>query len=84
MSDNLVRQYAGAVARFTDGALVEKVSLPSDFSAACLSMLPVGSSPETVSAHLARLGFAVPPGSVRILPQQQTATLTAIIRLEDA
>ncbi|KUI61889.1 hypothetical protein VP1G_09024 [Cytospora mali] len=77
------RQYAGTVAQFADGAHVDNISLPSDFSVVCLSMLPVGSSPSTIAADLVKFGFAVTPGSVRILPQREAIGLSAIVRVQD-
>ena len=79
-----MREIFGTLVQFGDGAKVLKVSLPSDFSAVHLTLLPIGSSPQSVAEILALLGFTVPVECVRMSPQKDTATHdSATIRVED-
>lgn len=81
--DNWVREICGALVQFGEGAKTMKISLPSDFSAVRLSMLPHGSSPSSVAGILAHMGFPVPVECVRVPPQGDAAHYSADIRVED-
>ena len=81
--ENWVREISGNRIQFGHGAEVLDVSLPSDFSAIYLSMLPPGSSPVSVAAILAGMGFPVPVECVRIPPQGNATNCSAYIRFRD-
>ncbi|OIW25777.1 hypothetical protein CONLIGDRAFT_621675 [Coniochaeta ligniaria NRRL 30616] len=77
------RELRGALASFGDGAVVTKLSFPSDFSAVRISHLPRGTSTSSVVATLASLGFVVGQDRVRVLPVGDETHCTAHVRVED-
>ncbi|RDW81277.1 uncharacterized protein DSM5745_04834 [Aspergillus mulundensis] len=81
-SDNFSRQIAGAIVTFIDGAKVEKISFPSDFSAVHLGNLPPNSSPSSITNMLAQLGLDVPASQVRVRPLENGSS--ADVRMEDS
>lgn len=80
---NWTREFGGTLIQYGNGAKVLKVTLPTDFSAVHLSMLPPGSSPLHITTILAQLGFNVPAACVRVPPQGNATHCTADIRVED-
>ncbi|KAL2004772.1 hypothetical protein VTN00DRAFT_3300 [Thermoascus crustaceus] len=81
--DTGTRELHGTLVQFGDGAQILKISLPADFSAVHLSMLPPGSSPSSVASLLAEMGFSVPVECVRVPPQGDATHCSADIRVED-
>lgn len=81
--DTETRELHGTLVQFGDGAQILQISLPSDFSAAHLSMLPPGSSPSSVASLLAEMGFSVPVECVRVSSQGNATHCSADIRVED-
>ncbi|KAK8068339.1 hypothetical protein PG996_007451 [Apiospora saccharicola] len=67
------RLLGGAAVRFEDGLRVDKVSLPSDYSAVRLSRLPPGSTQASVASLLEELGFGglLPKADIRMQEQHQ-------------
>ncbi|KAK4452505.1 hypothetical protein QBC34DRAFT_397735 [Podospora aff. communis PSN243] len=81
--DDWVREIGGVVVQYGDGAAVLKASLPSDFSAVRVRMLPPNSTQASVCNDFLRdLGFDVPMDAIRVTPIQNHCD--ADIRLEDA
>lgn len=68
---------------FGDGAVVTKVSFPSDFSAVRISRLPQHTTTGSVIDLLDSLGFAVPEDCVRISPPGDNTHCSADVRIED-
>jgi len=62
---------------------VSKISLPTDFSAARINGLPVGSSPASVATLLAGMGIELTPDCVRIPRQNGAPNISADIKVED-
>ena len=77
--DDWTREPAGALARFEDGAVVSKVSFPSDFSAIRVRNLPTVSSPASVAALLSGVALPVVAENVRVIAHPESATCTADI-----
>lgn len=69
--------------QFGDGLAIVKTSLPSDFSAIHISMLPPGSSPSSVSGLLAGLGFQIAEECIRVPPLPGNTHCVASVRVED-
>ncbi|KAK0705946.1 hypothetical protein B0T26DRAFT_656138 [Lasiosphaeria miniovina] len=61
--DTWIRELGGGFAEFEDGAVVAKVSLPSDIAGVRLDRLPPHSTPQTVTALLTDMDVA---GDVRV------------------
>lgn len=78
------REIGGALVNFGDGAVVTKVSLPSDFSAVRINHLPEETNPAFVVDLLSKLGFDVSADCVRIPPRGENSFCSADIRVEDA
>ncbi|KAG6007697.1 hypothetical protein E4U21_005658 [Claviceps maximensis] len=67
MPENWCRELKGALVSFGDGAVVTRVSFPSDFSAVRISNLPRQSTPSSVAGLLSSLGFDVAPDCIRVI-----------------
>ncbi|KAK1833051.1 hypothetical protein QBC39DRAFT_381089 [Podospora conica] len=81
--DSWIREIGGALVQFGDGIAIVKTSLPSDFSAIHISMLPPDSSPSSVSQLLADLGFEVPTECIRVPPLPGKTHCIASVRVEN-
>ncbi|KAG5980967.1 hypothetical protein E4U55_003448 [Claviceps digitariae] len=66
MPENWCRELKGALVCFGDGAVVTRVSFPSDFSAVRISNLPRESTASSVVKLLGSLGFDVPAECVHV------------------
>ncbi|KAJ6003541.1 hypothetical protein N7522_006233 [Penicillium canescens] len=84
MPENWRRELKGALVSFGDGAVVTKVSLPSDFSAVRISHLPQYSTASFVVNFLDSLGFVVPEDCVRIPVRVDNTYCSAEVRVEDS
>jgi len=62
---------------------VLKVSLPTDFSLACISGLAQGTTPETIADILHELGFRISTDCVRISRHPITSETKATVKAED-
>jgi hypothetical protein len=69
---------------FGNGAVVTKVSFPSDFSAVRISCLPHDTTASSVVDLLVSLGFAVPEDCVRISALADNTYCSADVRVEDS
>ncbi|ORY68942.1 uncharacterized protein BCR38DRAFT_464210 [Pseudomassariella vexata] len=81
--DDWVREVFGTIAHFGGGARVLKISLPSDFSAVHLGMLPPEASITSIIALLSDNGFTVPRQCIRLIPQGNSMHRSADVRMED-
>ncbi|KAG5950192.1 hypothetical protein E4U53_005404 [Claviceps sorghi] len=86
MPENWCRELKGALVCFGDGAVVTKVSFPSDFSAVRISSLPRESTAGSVVDLLGSLGFDVAAECIRVIsPMADGGTpCIADVRVEDA
>lgn len=80
--DNFERSIFGAMVVFQDGACVSKVSLPWEFSSVRLTLLPVGSTPASISVLLGEMEFKVAPECIRV--ESDKAASIAVVTVEDA
>ncbi|KAH8904039.1 hypothetical protein BR93DRAFT_161037 [Coniochaeta sp. PMI_546] len=78
------RELRGAVVSFGDGAVITKVTFPSDYSAVRISHLPSGTTTNSLINTLASLGFVVVQDCVRILSLPDDTHCTAHVRVEEA
>ncbi|KAI1139282.1 hypothetical protein F5Y05DRAFT_381390 [Hypoxylon sp. FL0543] len=76
------RTISGALVHFEAGAIVKKISFPSDFSAIQISPLPNGSNRGTVLALLQRHGLN-PPAETEIRITSQSNLCSAFVKVED-
>ncbi len=81
--DSWIRDIGGALVQFGEGASVVKTSLPSDFSAVRISMLPPDSDKSSVSKLFSGLGFTVSPEDIRLPPRGNASHCVADVRVED-
>ena len=80
----MTRDFAGASVCFNDSGQVIKVSLPMDFSIACIAGIEPGTTPEKLASDLKTIGFSIPVGSIRILaPTASSPEAKAIVKIED-
>ena len=77
------RELGGALVEFGDGARVQKVSLPADFSAVRITRIPLHSTALDVVNILAHLGFEVGQTSVRVTKIPGVSHSSADVRVED-
>lgn len=82
-NNNSQREMGGAFVQFGDGAVVEKISLPSDFSAVRINRLPGDASPTSVTMLLSELGFDVSRECIRVPPRGEAPLCSANVRVED-
>ncbi|OTA98764.1 hypothetical protein M426DRAFT_69150, partial [Hypoxylon sp. CI-4A] len=76
------RTFNGAVVHFEAGAIVWKISLPSDFSAIQISGLPCGSTRESVLDLLRSRGLN-PPTETHVRITRQLGPWSALVKVED-
>ncbi|KAI9668490.1 MAG: hypothetical protein M1829_005368 [Trizodia sp. TS-e1964] len=81
--DNFRREIYGALVQFGPGAIVSKISLPSDFSMARINGLPADSTPESVATLVSEAGREIAPEFVRIQRQMGAGQISANIKVED-
>jgi hypothetical protein len=75
---------AGATVFFNAVGQVIKVSLPSGFSVACITVFEPEPTPESLASILRDLRFDAPIECIRILaPTGQTSEAKALVKLED-
>ena len=80
----MTRDFAGASVCFNDFGQVIKVSLPADFSVACITGIEPGTAPEKLASILKTLGFKIPVENIRIPAQTASSPeAKAIIKMED-
>lgn len=78
-----IRELGGAWAKFDDGAVTSKISLPSDFSAVHLNNLPLGSTQNSVAALLSSMEVVISADDVRVTTQPSVVRCSADIKVED-
>lgn len=84
MPENWRRELQGALVYYGDGAVVTKVSFPSDFSAVRISNLPQDTNASSVVELLTTHGFVVQEDCVRIAAPKNNAHGSVDVRVEDA
>ena len=77
------RELGGALVEFGDGARVQKVSLPADFSAVRINGLPLRSTVLDVVNILADFGFEVGQTSIRVTRIPGVSHSSADVKVED-
>ncbi|KXT05372.1 hypothetical protein AC578_11071 [Pseudocercospora eumusae] len=82
-SGSLQRALLGAFVQFDHGAVIQKLSLASDFSSVRVDSMDFTSDVESVIDVARKLGFHVEPDNVRLLPMTQNTTRSAQITVED-
>jgi hypothetical protein len=84
LEDDLTRDFAGASVWFNDFGQVIKVSLPTDFSIACITGIEPGTTSEKLASILQSLGFSIPVESIRITARNSLSSeVKGIIKIED-
>lgn len=83
-AESSVRELRGALVKFGNGAVVTKVSFPSDFSAVRISHLSQGTSARSVVDLLVSLGFDVSEDCVRVAALADDTGCSADVRVEDS
>ena len=78
----IVREFSGATITFSEFGAVVKVSLPSDFSAACITGLAPGTTSETLADQIRNLGLDIDAASIRIIGHKDLG-LQATVKVED-
>jgi IBR domain, a half RING-finger domain len=68
---------------FSEVGHVLKVSLPTDFSCACITGLASGTTPQAVGGILAGLGFNILIDCIRVHEQTALSETKAIVKVED-
>lgn len=69
--------------KFDDGAMISKISLPSDFSAVHLNNLPQGSTQNSVATLLSSMEVMISADDVRVITQPGAVRCSADIKVED-
>jgi hypothetical protein len=77
------RELGGALVEFGEGARVQKVSLPADFSAVRINRVPPHSTALDVVNILANFGFEVGQTSIRVTRVPGASHSSADVRVED-
>ncbi|OAP61190.1 hypothetical protein AYL99_03391 [Fonsecaea erecta] len=81
--DGLARDFSGASVYYNEYGSILKISLPTDFSLACITGLAPGATPEAVVDILRGLGLNLDIECVRILENSASAGVTATVKAED-
>ncbi|KAF2866596.1 hypothetical protein BDV95DRAFT_598843 [Massariosphaeria phaeospora] len=81
--EDLIRVFSGASVQFNEFGHVLKVSLPTDYSVACITGLPPGTTPEAVVNTLCDLGFNLDINQVRIPSQGVLSETRATVKMDD-
>ncbi|KAN0091820.1 hypothetical protein V8E51_017667 [Hyaloscypha variabilis] len=81
--DDFIRNLFGASVYFNEFGHVIKVSLPADFSVACITGLPPGTTPARTVETLRALGFDVNVSCIRIPGHASSSEAKAIVKVED-
>ncbi|KIW10438.1 hypothetical protein PV08_11402 [Exophiala spinifera] len=81
--DRPARDFSGASVYYNEYGDILKISLPTDFSLACITGLVPGTTPQEVVAILRDLGFNIDSECVRILEHSASAGVRATAKVED-
>ncbi|KAF2873566.1 hypothetical protein BDV95DRAFT_592913 [Massariosphaeria phaeospora] len=78
------RDIGGATVTFKNGVEVSMLSMPSDFSAVCLSNIPLGTTVQKICETLAIAGYMdLSPASIQLHHVPQTSNMSAQIKVAD-
>ncbi|KAF2847212.1 hypothetical protein T440DRAFT_457067 [Plenodomus tracheiphilus IPT5] len=81
--DDLSRAFSGASVQFDEFGHVLKISLPTDYSVACITGFPPGTTSEAVVDALHELGFDLNISQVRIPSQGLESEIRATVKMEN-
>lgn len=81
--DDFIRNLSGASVYFNEFGHVIKVSLPADFSLACITGLPPGATPAATVEILRALGFDLNVNCIRIPGHAALSETKATVKVED-
>ncbi|KAF2686815.1 hypothetical protein K458DRAFT_441534 [Lentithecium fluviatile CBS 122367] len=83
LDDDFTREFSGASVSFNELGQVSKISLPADFSLACITGFTSGATPVTVVETLHILGFNIDVDCVRITTHSDPSEMKAMVKVED-